>query len=50
MNYFQIIIESSNNGIPIWSFAFPAAVGSGYLVSYGENNIVENRSSDSISK
>ena len=47
---FSLIIESSYKGIPIWSFAFPAAVGSGYLVSYGDKYIVENRFSDSISK
>lgn len=50
ITYLQIIIESSYKGIPIWLFAFPAAVGSGYLVCYGDKYIVGIRFSDSISK
>lgn len=48
--YLLIIINTSHTGIPVWSFAFPAAVGSGYLVCYGDKYIVEIRFSDSISK
>ena len=35
--YLLIIINTSHTGIPVWSFAFPAVVGSGYLVSYVKN-------------
>lgn len=45
-----IIINTSHTGIPVWSFAFPAVVGSGYLVSYGDKFIIENRLSDSMPK
>ena len=48
--YLLIIINTSHTGIPVWSFAFPAAVGSGYLVSYGDKFIIENRLSDSMPK
>lgn len=48
--YLLIIINTSHTGIPVWSFAFPAVVGSGYLVSYGDKFIIENRLSDSMPK